>query len=222
MSDPQRLMLTLSDKINLKRSDKYVTLSNLSIYYARKNIKKTYRNKIFKISSPVWNHKFELPDGSYSVFDIQDYFEYIIRKHKMLIDNPPIRISINKIENRITIKIKTGYYLELLTPETMKLLGSTRNKKTKDKIDENAPYLKITKVVLSHYNILNSDYQHDFRVFYTFVLNKFCNKLLDISPTGFIFLKTLNSDISYIEVWFADQNSKPPEVEKNNKYNCSY
>ena len=76
-SDPHRLLLNLSDKINLKRSHKYVALSNLSIYYTWKNIKKTYKNNKFKISAPTWNEEFELPDGSYSVSDIKDYFEYI-------------------------------------------------------------------------------------------------------------------------------------------------
>ena len=76
---------------------------------------------------------FELPDGSYSLLDIQGYSEYIFKKHGENIDDPSIRIYVNKIENRITFKIKTGYYLELLTPETMKLLGSTENKITKDK-----------------------------------------------------------------------------------------
>ena len=124
--------LILSDKINLKRSDKYVVLSNLSIYSAWKNIKKEYKNNKFKISAPTWNEEFELPDGSNSVSDIEDYFEYILKKHETVPDNPSIRIYINKIENRITFTIKTGYYLELLTPETMKLLGSTKSKITKD------------------------------------------------------------------------------------------
>ena len=77
LSDPHRLLLNLSDKTNLKRSDKYVALSNLSIYYIWKNIKKSYKNNKFKISAPTWNVKFELSDGSYSVSDTQDYFVYI-------------------------------------------------------------------------------------------------------------------------------------------------
>ena len=79
------------------------------------------------------NVKFELPDGLYSIPDIQDYFEYISKKHGENINNPSVKIYVNKVENKITFKIKTGYYLELLTPETMKLLGSTENKITKDK-----------------------------------------------------------------------------------------
>ena len=157
-SDSHRLLLNLSDEINLKRSDKYVALSNLSIYYTWKNIEKSYKNNKFRISAATWNEKFELPDGSYSISDIQDYFEYILKKHETVTDNPSIRICINKIENRITFKIKTRYYLELLTPETMELLGSTKSKITKDENDENVPCLESTEAVLIHCNIVNNDY----------------------------------------------------------------
>ena len=84
------------------------------------------------MSALTWNDEFELPDASYSISDIQNYFEYIFRIHGENIDNQSIRIYVNKIENRITFKIKTGYYLKLLTPKTMKSLGSTENKITKD------------------------------------------------------------------------------------------
>ena len=116
------LTLKLTDKLDLRRGQKTVALSNLSIYYTWKNIKSSYNNNKFKISAPMWSEEFELPDGSYSVSDIQDYFEYILKKHSESVDNPSIRIYVNKIENRITFKIKNGYYLELLTPETMKML----------------------------------------------------------------------------------------------------
>ena len=152
-------------------------------------------------------------DGSYSVSDIQDYFEYIINKHETVADSPSIRIYVNKIENRITFKIKAGHYLELLTPETMKLLGSTKSKITKDEDDENIPCLEITEVVLIHCNTVNSDYQQDSRVLYTFVPNDPICQLLDILPKNFIFFKTFNSKFSYIEVWFTDHNSKPLEIE---------
>ena len=105
------------------------------------------------------NDKFELPDGSNSVSDIQDYFEYILKKHGENTDKPSVQIYVNKIENRITFKIKDGYSLELLTPETMKLLGSTENKITKDKNGENVPHLEIREAVLFHFNIVNNDYQ---------------------------------------------------------------
>ena len=98
--------LNLLDKINLKRSQEYVALSNLNFYYTWKDMEKTYKNNKFKLSAQTWNEKFELPDGSYSVSDIQDYFEYILKKHEKVTENPSIRIYIDKIENRITSKIK--------------------------------------------------------------------------------------------------------------------
>ena len=107
------LTLKLTDKLDLRRGQKTVALSNLSIYYTWKNIKSPYNNNKFKISAPTWNEEFELPDGSYSVSDIQDYFEYILKKHSESVDNPSIRIYVNKIENRTMFKIKNGYYLEL-------------------------------------------------------------------------------------------------------------
>ena len=118
----------------------------------------------------------------------------------------------NKIQNRIAFKIKDGYSLEFLTPETMKLLGSTKNKISEDKNGENVPHLEITEVVLVHCNIVNNDYQQDSRVLYTFVPNKSFGSLLEISPTNHIFLKTFNSEYNEIEVWFTDQNSKPLEI----------
>ena len=127
--------------------------------------------------------------------------------------NPSIRTYISKIKNRMTFKIKTGYYLELLTPETMKLLGSTKSKTTKNENNENVPYLEITEVVLIYRNVVNNGCQQKSRVLYTFVPNKSFGQLLDISPENFIFLKTFDSDFLYIEVWFTDQNSNPLEIE---------
>ena len=207
------LMLKLTDKLDLKRGEKSIALSNLSIYYTWKNIKSSYNNNKFKISAPTWNDEFALPDGSYFVSDTQDYFEYIFKKHNENIDNPSIRIYVNKIENRITFKIKTGYHLELSKPETMKLLGSTESKITKDKNGENVPHLEITEVVLVHCNIVNNDYEQDSRVFCIFVLNKNFGSLLEISPTNHIFLKTFKSEFQSIRVWSTNQNSKPLEVE---------
>ena len=112
---------------------------------------------------------------------------------------------VHKIENRITFKIKTGYYLELLMPETMKLLGSTEKKMNKNKNGENVPHLEIAEVVLVHCNIVNNDYQHDSTALYTFVSNKSFGQLLDISPKNVTFLKTFNSEFFYIEVWFTDK-----------------
>ena len=135
----------------------------------------------------------------------------MIKNH--ITDNPSTKIYVNKIENRITFKMKTGYYLELLTPETMKLLGSIKNNITKDENGENVPHLEITEVVLVHYDIVNNDYQQDSRVLYTFFPNKSFGQLLDSSLKNFTFLKTFASVFLYIEVRFTDQNSKPLEIE---------
>ena len=142
-SKPHVLILKLTDKLDLRRGEKSIALSNLSIYYTWKNIKSSYNNK-FKISAPTWNDKFELP-----VSNIQDYFEYIFKQHGENTDNLSIRIYVNEIENRITFKIKNGYSLELLKPETMKLLGSTGKKNNQDKSVENGPHLAITEGVYS-------------------------------------------------------------------------
>ena len=191
---------------------KVIALSNRSIYYTWKNIKSSYNNNKFKISAPTWNHKFKLPDGSYSVLDVQDYFEYILKKHGEDIDKPSAQIFVNKIENRVTFKIKNECILQHLTPKTMKLLGSTENKITKDKNGENVHHLEITEVALVYCNIVNNDYQQDSRVLYTFVPNKPFGSLLEISPTNHIFSKTFNLEYGEIIVWFTDQNSQPLEI----------
>ena len=164
----------------------------------------------------------ELPSGSYSVSDILDYFKHILKKHERGIDTPSIMIYVNKIENRITFKTETGYYLELLRLETMKLLGSTKSKIDKDKNGEKVSHSEITEVVLIHCNIVNKYYRQDSRVLYTFILNKSFGQQLGISPKKIMFLKTFNSGFSYIEVWFTDQNSKTARDRRQNKHHFSY
>ena len=110
-SKPYILILQPNDKLDLGRGEKSIALSNLSIYYTWKDIKSSYNNNKFNISAQTWNDKFELPDGSYSESDIQDYFEYILKGHNGNIDNLSIKIYVNKIENRITFKIKSAHYL---------------------------------------------------------------------------------------------------------------
>ena len=205
------LVLKLTNKLDLRRGQKTVALSNVSIYYTWKNVKSSYNNSKFKISAPTWSEEFELPDGSYSVSDIQDYFEYILKKHSESFDNPSIRIYVNKTENRIKFKIKSGYYLELLTPETMNLLGSAENKISEDN-GENVPHLEIVEIVLVHCNLADNDYQQNSRI-YTFVPNKTFGSLLEISLPNHVFLKTFNSEFQEIKTWFTDQTSKPLEVE---------
>ena len=149
------------------------------------------------------------------IFNInfQDCFECILKKHSESVDNPPIRIYVNRIENRITFKIKSGYYLELLTSETMKLLGSAESKITKDKNGENVPRLEVVELVLVHCNLVNNDYQQDSRILYAFVPNKAFGSLLEISPTNHVFLKPFNSEFQEIKFWFRDQASALLEQE---------
>ena len=108
-SKPHVLMLKFTDKLDLRKGENRIALSNLGIYYTWKNIKSSYSDNKFKISAPTWNDQFELPDGSCSVSNIQDYFEYIFKKHGGNIDNPLVKIYVNKIENRIAFRIKNGY-----------------------------------------------------------------------------------------------------------------
>ena len=136
-----------------------------------------------------------------------------MEKHGEDIDKPSVQIYVNKIENRVTFKIKSGYRLELLTPETMKLHGSAENKITEDKNSESMPHLEIAEVVLVHCDIVNNYYQQHLRVLYTFVPNKPFGSLLEISPTNHIFLKTFNSEYDEMKVWFTDQNSKQLEID---------
>ena len=128
-----RFVYQFTDKMNLKNTNKNIALANLSIYYTWRNIKSEYNNNKFKIHSPTWNDEFNLPDESYSVFDIQVYFEYIIKKHETIVGNPPVKIYVNKIKNKIVFKIRRGYKLELLTGETMQLLGSSKKVIDKNK-----------------------------------------------------------------------------------------
>ena len=115
------------------------------------------------------NDEFDLPDGSYSISDIQDFFEYIIEKHETMADNPPVQIYVNKIKNGIIFKIKTGYKLELLSLETMKLLGSTKKDVDQDKDGENVPKLESVEVVLVHCNLVSDSCQEASKVLFTFV-----------------------------------------------------
>ena len=154
-----------------------------------------------------------MPNGSQSISDIQNYFELIIKKHETLTENPPIIIYPNKIKNRIIFKVKTGYKLELLSPETMKLLGSTEKDVDKDKNGEDVPKLESVEVVLVHCNLVNNSYQQESKVLFTFVPNKQFGQLITISPHSLTMLKTTNSAFPVNQVWFTDQNNRPLEIE---------
>ena len=176
----------LIDKLDFKNPNKNMALANLSIYYTW-NVKSTYSNNKFKISAPTWNEIFDLPDGSYNISEIQDYIEYIIKKHETIGENTPISIYANTINNRIVFKIKSGYKLELLSKETMKLLGSTSSIIDADKNSENIPRSENVEVVLVHCNLVNKGYQQHSRVLFTFVPTKRYGQLISISPHSLVF-----------------------------------
>ena len=191
-NEPNRFKYDLIDKLDFKNPNKNMTLANLSIYYTWKNVKSTYNNNKFKISAPTWNETFDLPDGSYNISEIQDYIEYIIKKHEAI-----------------------GYKLELLSKQTMKLLGSTKYSIDADKNSENVPKLENVEVVLVHCNLVNNAYQQHSRVLFTFVPTKQYGQLISISPHSLVFLKTMNTNFSEIEVSFTDQNNNALEIEDN-------
>ena len=214
-SEPHRFKYNLIDKLDLKNPNKNMALANLSTYYTWKNVKSIYNNNKFKISAPTWNDTFHLPDGSYNIPAIQNYIEYIIKKHETIDKVSPILVYANNISNRIVFKIKTRYKLELLSKETMKLLGSTKDIINSDKNSENVPKLENVEIVLVHCNLVNNSYQQASSVLFTFAPNKQYGLLISISPHSLVFLKTLNTEFSEIEVWFTDQNNNALEIEDN-------
>ena len=212
-NESHRFKKNLIDKLDLKNPNKNMALANLCIYYTWKNAKSIYKNNQFKISAPTWNETFHLPDGSYDISAIQNYLEYIIKKHETIADTAPILLYTNNIINRIVFKIKTGYKLELLSEETMKLLGTISSIIDKDKNSDTVPKLKNVEVVLVHCNLVNNSYQQHSRVLFTFVPNKQYGQLISISPHSLVFLKTMNTEFSEIEIWFTEQNNNALEIE---------
>ena len=137
-----------------------------------------YNNNNLKISAPTWNNELELPDGSYSISDIEDYFEFVIKKHKTLAENPPLQSYPNKIKNRVVFKVKAGYKLELLSSEMIKFLGSAKKYVDKDKDGEDVQKPESAEVVLVHCNLANKSYQKVSKVLFTFVPNKQFGQLI--------------------------------------------
>ena len=178
----------MADKLNLKNPKKNMALPNFSIYYTWKNIKSEYNNNKFKISLPTWDDIFDLTNGSYSIADSQDFFEFIIKKHETLTEDPPIEVYPNKIKNRLAFKRKTGYKLELLTPEIMRLLGSTKKDVDTNKNGEIVSKLESVEVVLVLRNLVKNDYQHSSNVLFRFVPNKQFGQLINISTHSLFFL----------------------------------
>ena len=130
-------------------------------------------------------------------------------------ENTLVQIYSNKIKNRIVFKIKIGYKLELLTPETMKLLGSGKRDVDKDKDGENVPKLESVEVLLVHCNLVKNDYQYASKVLFTSAPNKQFGDLINISPHSLTMMNTINVEFSFVEVWFTDQVSKALEIEDN-------
>ena len=181
-----------------KNPNKNMALANLTIYYTQKNIKSEYNNNKFKISVPTGNDTIDLPDGSYSISDIQDNFEFVIKKHEILTENPPTQIYPNKTKNRIVFKINTDYKLELLTPKTMKLLGSTKKMLIQIKNSENVPKLESVEAVVVHCNLVRNDYQHTSKVLFSFVPKKQFGQLINISPHSLTMMNTVNTEFSFV------------------------
>ena len=206
-----KFVYNFTDKLNLKNPNKNIALANLSIYYTWKNVKSNYNNNKFKISAPTRNDTFDVPDGSNSIAALQNYFEYTIKKHETIADVSPVLIYVNEINNRIVFKIKSGYKLELLSKETMKLLGSSTDTIDGDKNSELVPKLESVDLVLVHCNVVNNSYQQAYKVLFTFVPNKKYGQLITVSPETLIMLKTVNTEFSVIEIWFTDQDNRPLE-----------
>ena len=216
-----KFVYNFTDKLNLKNPNKNIALANLSIYYTWKNVKSDYNNNKFKISTPTWNDMFDVPDGSYSIAALQNYFEYITKKHDTITDVSPVLIYVNEINN-IVFKIKSGYKLlellnirniELLSKETMRLLGSSSNTIDSVKNSELVPKLESVDLVLVHCNVVNNSYQQASKVLFTFVPNKKYGQLIAVSPETLIMLKTVNTEFSFIKIWFTDQDNRPLEIE---------
>ena len=170
-------------------------------------MRKRYKNIKLKIIAPTWNDQSELPDGSYSVSDIEGYIEFIINKHETLTTISPIYVYINLINNRLVFKIKDGYELELQTPETMKSFGSTKKKVIdKTKNGEKVPSLEVAVVGLVQCNFVDNQYQQKSEVLYTFTPNKSYPYLLNVEPSNWVFLKTYNFEFEEIIITFANQD----------------
>ena len=210
-----KFVYNFTDKLNLKSPNKNIALANLSIYYTWKSIKSDFNNNKFKISAPTWNDTFDVPDGSYSIAALQNYFEYIIKKHETIADVSPVLIYVNEINNRIVFKIKSGYKLELLSKKTMRLLGSSADTIDGDKNSELVPKLESVDLVLVHCDLVNNSYQQASKVLFTLVPNKKYGQLITVSPHSLIMLKTVNTEFSFIEIWFTDQDNRPLEIEDN-------
>ena len=178
------------------------------------NVKSECKNNAFKMHAPTWSKEFHLLNGSYNISDLQNYFEWIIKGYETVRPHETSAILIypNKIKNRIVFKIKTGYKLELLTNEIMKLLkdGPIIDK---DKNGQNVPELVQVDSVLIHFNVVHNEYLQNSKLLYTFVPDKSFGQLLSVEPETLLKLKTTDSVFDHIEIWFIDQNNNSLQIE---------
>ena len=182
-----------------------MVLANLSIYYTWKNIKSEYSNNKSKISAPRWSDTIGLPDGSYSIAGITGLL-WIYHRKTQNFDRESTSSNLSK---------KTGYKLELLTPEIIRFIGSTKKDVDKDKNDENVPKLESFEVVLVHCNLVKNDYQHRSKVLFIYFPNKQFGQLINISPHSLTMMNTVNTKFSFAEIWCTDQARKALEIEDN-------
>ena len=208
---PHKFVLT---RLDIRISNKYVHLENISIYYTWKNTRQPYKNNKVKIVTLTWNDDLKLPDGSYSMPVIQDYIEYIIKKHKTLPINLPVHIYVIRINNRLVFKIKDAFKLELQTPKTTKVFGSTKKLIDKTKNLENVPNLEIVDVVLVQCNLVDNDCQQTSEISSSFTPNEFYAYWLNIESKNLMFLKSCSTlKLDEIIIIFTDKNDRPLEIE---------
>ena len=208
-SDPNIFILYFTDKIDL-RGNKKIALSDLSMH------RRTIQNNKFRLSRPTWSEDVTIADGSYEIFQIQNYFlDEVINKLESNVksnEQSLILIHANRILHRVSFRIKKRYRLELLTNETMRLLGDgpiidiTKN-------GENVPKLEIVRNVLVFCNLVENVYLQDRKLLFSFVPHSRFGSLFSITPNVLKYCDTLDSIFDYIEISFADQNSRPLEID---------
>ena len=205
-SDPNIFRLYFTDKIDLRGNKNYTW----------HNIKEQYNNNKFRLSGPTCSEDVTIPDGSYEISQIQNCFlDEVIKKHKSNVksnEQSPILIYVSRILNRVSIRIKTGYKLELLTNETMRLLGDGPIIDT-TKNSENVPKLEIVRNVLVFCNLVENAYLQDSKLLFSFVSNFRFGSLLSITPQVLKYCDTVDSIFDYIEISFTDQNGRPLEID---------
>ena len=213
--DSNRFRLYFTDKIDL-RENKKIALSDLSIHYTWYTINEQYNNNRFRLSGPTWSEDVTIPDGSYEISQIQNYFlDEVIKKHESNVNSneeSPILIYANRILNRVSFRIKTSYKLELLTNETMRLLGEGPIIDT-TKNGEDVPKLEIVRNVLVFCNLVENVYLQDSKLLFSFVPNSRFGSLLSITPQVLKYCDTVDSIFDYTEISFADQNGRPLEID---------